>query len=83
MIAVRKYKQFITFYKYIITSISYGISYVDLRPAMCMKAAHKETVPIMKMYRNPSIKQCETFKWISVSRANLCTILPAPPILLL
>jgi len=29
MIAVRKYKQFITFYKYIITSISYGISYVD------------------------------------------------------
>ena len=54
MIAVRKYKQFITFYKYIITSISYGISYVDLRPAICMKAAHKETVPI-----HENVQKCQ------------------------
>lgn len=50
---------------------------------MCKKAAHKETVSIMKVYRNPSIKQCETFKWMKVSRAKHCKLVPAPPILLL
>ena len=44
MIAVRKYKQFIKFYEYIITSISYEISYVD-QP--CVRK-----LPIKKLFQS-------------------------------